>query len=172
MTYYHCGTLSWRGVCHFDTKPHFFPEAPCQNDIPPTPPGQSRKKNFVKIFGEKKNNEISIWIFRQKFWRNFFFEIGRMVWGVCHFDTKPQNFPEAPCQNDIPPITYMIMWYIKNDPGEDDLLSLWYPIMKRGMSFWHAAQKIFPRRVSKWHTPRTPRPAPKKIFRQNFWRKI
>jgi len=36
--------------------------------------------------------------------QNFFrFFVGRVVWGVCHFDTKPHFFPEAPCQNDIPP---------------------------------------------------------------------
>ena len=98
---------------------------------------------------------------------------GTLLWiGVCHFDTKPHFFPEAPCQNDIPHITYMIMWLTKNARLEDDLSSLWYPIMKRGMSFWHETPKFSRGPVSKWHTPHTTWPnSKKKKFRQNFWRK-
>ncbi len=39
--FFEFGQVVW-GVCHFDTGPREKNGVSCQNDIPPTPPGQQK----------------------------------------------------------------------------------------------------------------------------------
>jgi len=96
MTYHHCGTLLWRGVCHFDTRPRKFSRGACQNDIPLGHPGQLRKKFFVKIFGEKSKLKFHYFFFRQKILTKFLFRVlARVSGGYVILTRGPENFPEA-----------------------------------------------------------------------------
>ena len=86
-------------------NPIFFPGLRVKMTYPPHHPAKLEKKNLTK----KKIMKFQFGFFVKNFDEIFFSRLAGWCGGVCHFDTKPQNFPEAPCQNDIP--TFMIGYH-------------------------------------------------------------